>query len=128
RALVVDADVVRTRACESRVGARGRPVREDALVEQEPVAHERIVRCGSRLAPPPISRESARMRGALVLCLAVAVGAPPLAGCGGPQIQERKVAELGKLVPATLEATRPKTGDPREAKIRVWVDGNVRAQ
>ncbi len=61
------------------------------------------------------------MRVALLLCLAVA--------CGGPQIreQERKAADLGKLVPATLEATRPKDGDPREAKVRVWVDAGVRA-
>jgi len=55
---------------------------------------------------------------ALLLCVVVA--------CGGQQIQERKVADLSDLVPATLEATKPKEGDPREAKIHVWVDGNIR--
>ncbi len=56
---------------------------------------------------------------ALLLCLAVVA-------CGGPQIQERKAADLTDLVPATLEATHPKEGDPREAKVRVWVDAGVR--
>ncbi len=56
---------------------------------------------------------------ALVLCVAIA--------CGGQQIQERKAADLSALGPATLEASKPKDGDPREAKIRVWVDAGVRA-
>jgi len=113
---VLDAQLI---ACETRVGARVRPIRENPLVEQEPACHGGIVRCDSRLAPPRINGESPHMRFVLLLCLAVA--------CGGPQIQERKVADLGKLVPATLEATNPKEGDPREAKVRVWVDANVRA-
>ncbi len=58
------------------------------------------------------------MRVAL-LCLLVA--------CGGTQIQEPKPADVGRLGPATLEATKPKEGDPREAKVRVWVDAGVRA-
>ena len=58
------------------------------------------------------------MRLALV-CLFVA--------CGPSQIQERKAADLGKLGPATLEASKPKEGEPREAKVRIWVDAGVRA-
>jgi predicted Zn-dependent protease len=61
------------------------------------------------------------MRCALLCLFAVA--------CGGGQIQERKVAakDVAKVGPATLEATKPREGDPREAKIRVWVDAGVRA-
>jgi tetratricopeptide (TPR) repeat protein len=54
-----------------------------------------------------------------LLCLVVA--------CGSPQIQERKLADLAKLGPASLEATRPREGDPREAKVRVWADAGMRA-
>lgn len=56
---------------------------------------------------------------ALLLCLTVA--------CGGPQIQQRNAADLAKLGPATLEASRPKEGEPRDAKVRIWVDAGVRA-
>ncbi len=49
-----------------------------------------------------------------------------LAACGGPQIQERKVADLSKLGPTTLEAHQPRTGDARSAKVRVYVDAAVR--
>lgn len=59
------------------------------------------------------------MRRAL-LCLFVA--------CGGPQIQERPAADLSGVLPATLEARgKAREGDPREAKVRIWVDGGVRA-
>ncbi|HEY5925272.1 MAG TPA: hypothetical protein VIV11_26495 [Kofleriaceae bacterium] len=58
------------------------------------------------------------MRCAL-LCLFVA--------CGGGQIQERKASDVSKLGPATLEAKKPKEGEPREAKVRIWVDAGVRA-
>ena len=57
---------------------------------------------------------------ALLLCVAVA--------CGGQQIQERKAADLSGLGPATLEAKSPKEGDPREAKVRIWVDQDFRTQ
>jgi predicted Zn-dependent protease len=50
-----------------------------------------------------------------------------LVACGGGQIQERKASDVSKLAPATLEATKPKEGEPREAKVRVWVDAGVRA-
>lgn len=55
----------------------------------------------------------------MLLCLLVA--------CGGSQIQERKAADVSKLGPATLEATQPKEGDPRVARVRVWVDAGIRA-
>jgi predicted Zn-dependent protease len=61
------------------------------------------------------------MRCALV-CFVGLVGA-----CGGGQIQERKAADVSKLGPATLEASKPKEGEPREAKVRIWVDAGVRA-
>ncbi|NVB82584.1 MAG: hypothetical protein HOV81_29660 [Kofleriaceae bacterium] len=51
-----------------------------------------------------------------------------LAACGGPQIQERKAADVGKLGPATLEAHQPKEGDARTAKVRVYADAAVRAR
>ena len=37
------------------------------------------------------------------------------------------MADLGKLGPATLEASQPKEGEPRTAKVRVWVDAGVGA-
>ena len=58
------------------------------------------------------------MRLALV-CLLIA--------CGGSQIQERKASDVSKLAPATLEASKPKEGEPRDAKVRIWVDAGVRA-
>jgi tetratricopeptide (TPR) repeat protein len=71
-----------------------------------------------RLARFAINGESLCMRLAL-LCLLVA--------CGGAQIQERKAADLAKLGPASLYASQPKEGEPRDAKIRVWADAGVRA-
>ncbi len=48
------------------------------------------------------------------------------AACSGPQLKEH-VADLGKHLPATLEAERPKQGDPRTVTIRVYADPAVRA-
>lgn len=62
------------------------------------------------------------MRFAL-LCVASAV----VLACGAPQIQQRNAADLSKLGPATLEATQPKEGEPRTAKVRVYADAGVRA-
>lgn len=50
-----------------------------------------------------------------------------LVACGGAQIQERKAADVAKAGPATLETTKPREGDPRPAKVRVWADAGVRA-
>jgi predicted Zn-dependent protease len=48
--------------------------------------------------------------------------------CGGskPETHEPAV-DLAKHLPATLEVDHPKTGDPRPARVRVYVDAAVRA-
>jgi tetratricopeptide (TPR) repeat protein len=61
------------------------------------------------------------MRGAVVALVA-------LAGCGSSVAHQRSVSEMTKLLPAALEAERPKEGDPRTAHVRVWVDAGVRVQ
>ncbi len=50
-----------------------------------------------------------------------------LVACGGPQVATPPKANLTKSLPATLEATQPKTGDPRPVHVRVWADTGVRA-
>ena len=53
-----------------------------------------------------------------------------LAACGGSQVStttERPATDVTKLLPATLEATQPKYGDPRSVHVRVWADAGVRA-
>lgn len=50
-----------------------------------------------------------------------------LIACGGPQIQQRVAADISKLGPATLEATQPKEGEPRMARVRIYADAGVRA-
>ena len=62
------------------------------------------------------------MRFAL-MCFAAVAGL----ACGGQQIQTRVAADISKLGPATLEATQPKEGEPRTAKVRVYADAGVRA-
>ncbi|MBV8763162.1 MAG: hypothetical protein JO257_38115 [Deltaproteobacteria bacterium] len=57
-------------------------------------------------------------------CLALAC----LVACGGAQVVEQKPApEVTKNLPATLEATHPKSGEPRAVHVRVWADAQVRA-
>lgn len=60
------------------------------------------------------------------LARAAAAAILVLAACGGPQLKEH-TADLAKHLPATLEAARPRTGDPRTATVRIWVDPGVRA-
>ncbi len=60
------------------------------------------------------------MRRALLILL-------ELAACGGPQLAAPSKANLTKSLPATLEATHPKSGDPRPVHVRVWADTGVRA-
>ena len=53
-----------------------------------------------------------------------------LAACGGSQVStttEHPATDVTKLLPATLEATQPKYGDPRAVHVRVWADAGVRA-
>ena len=64
------------------------------------------------------------MQRAVAILLAL-VGTLAL-GCGGPQLKEH-VADLGKHLPATLEAERPREGDPRTLKVRIYADAAVRA-
>lgn len=47
--------------------------------------------------------------------------------CGGPKLKEHSEVDLTKHLPATLEATKPREGDPRTVTVRVWVDPGVRA-
>lgn len=48
--------------------------------------------------------------------------------CGGPKLNQRTDdVDYGQHLPATLEATRPKEGDPRTLNVRVYVDAGVRA-
>jgi len=35
---------------------------------------------------------------------------------------------MAKVLPATLEVERPREGDPRTVKVRVWTDAGIRAQ
>jgi predicted Zn-dependent protease len=53
-----------------------------------------------------------------------------LLACSGPQIQQRSVggAEMTKALPATLEVEKPREGDPRTVKVRVWTDAAIRAK
>lgn len=53
--------------------------------------------------------------------------AAALAACGGAKLQERSVGEMTKHLPATLEAERPREGDPRTVKVRVYADAGARA-
>lgn len=59
--------------------------------------------------------------------LAVVIGAVALLGCGGSQVSEHSADTTLKFLPATLEVSRPRPGDPRTAKVRVYADPGVRA-
>ena len=48
--------------------------------------------------------------------------------CGGTQATEHhQPTDLTKYLPASLEADKPKQGEPRTAHVRVWADAGVRA-
>lgn len=89
-------------------------VREDALVEQEPSRHGGIV----RLARPGRNGEATVHMWRLLVVAAA---------CGGSQVAAPHAPSVGNLLPATLEAARPKQGDPRTLHVRVLVDAGVRA-
>jgi tetratricopeptide (TPR) repeat protein len=65
------------------------------------------------------------MRCAYPIALAIV-----LVACGPGQIQNRTTApsDLTKHLPAALEVERPREGEPRVVKVRVWVDAAARAQ
>ena len=50
-----------------------------------------------------------------------------LGACGGAKLQERSAGDMSRHLPATLEAARPRDGDPRTLKVRVHVDAGARA-
>jgi predicted Zn-dependent protease len=50
-----------------------------------------------------------------------------VAACGGSTVVQTPKADLSKAVPVTLEADRPRDGEPRVIKVRVWADAAVRA-
>lgn len=50
-----------------------------------------------------------------------------LAACGGSQLAEHHPADLTKVLPATLEASHAKQGEPRQVHLRVWADPAIRA-
>ncbi|MEO6777130.1 MAG: hypothetical protein ABI467_29650 [Kofleriaceae bacterium] len=63
----------------------------------------------------------------VVASLGIAHGV--LGGCGGgaPELEHPK-ADVTASLPATLEATHPKIGDPRPLHVHVFADTGVRAQ
>jgi len=63
---------------------------------------------------------AAPARPILVLALA-------LAACGGSQLNDHLAAGVTKFLPATLEASKPRDGDPRSAKVRIYADPGIRA-
>src|ERR1700742_1903047 len=73
------------------------------------------------MGSPPGSRR----RAALVIGV-LAGGAAGLA-CGGAKVAEPAADATLKFLPATLEVSRPKPGDPRTAKVRIYADPGVRA-
>ncbi len=56
-----------------------------------------------------------------VLALSLAIG------CGPNIVNDKLPASVSGHLPATLEAARPRPGDPRDVHVRVWVDAGVRA-
>lgn len=49
-----------------------------------------------------------------------------LASCGGAQ-SEKSADQVIRFLPATLEVARPRPGEPRSAKVRVYADPGIRA-
>jgi tetratricopeptide (TPR) repeat protein len=50
-----------------------------------------------------------------------------LVACGGGVRSEHPAANVTRFLPATLETTRPREGEPRTAKVRIYADPGVRA-
>ncbi len=51
-----------------------------------------------------------------------------LASCGGSLVAtDHPIADVAKSLPATLEVTHPRTGDPRPLHVRVYADAGTRA-
>ena len=54
------------------------------------------------------------------------VAALVASACGG-KLSDHPAASVTKFLPATLETVRPREGDPRTAKVRIYVDPGIRA-
>jgi tetratricopeptide (TPR) repeat protein len=50
------------------------------------------------------------------------------AACGRPEVKHPRMDHWAALLPATLEATQPRTGPATPLQIRVWADDAVRAE
>jgi hypothetical protein len=59
--------------------------------------------------------------------VAVVAAALALAACTQPHIRAQRKA-LASALPATLEPGKPREGEPRTAKVRVYADADYRAQ
>jgi len=62
------------------------------------------------------------MRCSLAVAITIATA------CGPKVVNDHKIADISKHLPATLEASRPREGDAKSIHVRVWVDAGVRAQ
>ena len=60
--------------------------------------------------------------------LVLVVASALVAGCGPSSYVKAQRRELSKAMPGELEVTTPVEGDPRVAKVRIWVDEDFRAQ
>jgi tetratricopeptide (TPR) repeat protein len=49
-----------------------------------------------------------------------------LSACGGT-LNDHPAASVTKFLPATLETVRPREGEPRSAKVRIYADPGIRA-
>lgn len=58
----------------------------------------------------------------VLLVLAMLLGT----ACGG-KLSDHPAESVTKFLPSTLETTRPKEGEPRTAKVRIYTDAGVRA-
>ncbi|HET9623032.1 MAG TPA: tetratricopeptide repeat protein [Kofleriaceae bacterium] len=58
---------------------------------------------------------------------AVVLGLLGCFACGGAKVVEPTADATLKFLPATLEVAKPRPGDPRTAKVRIYADPGVRA-
>ncbi|MBA3541219.1 MAG: hypothetical protein H0T79_16530 [Deltaproteobacteria bacterium] len=61
-----------------------------------------------------------------LVCVGVVAAACLMSACGGPTVVNERPVDLTALLPATLEAPRPKDGDPRTVHVRVYADTAIR--
>lgn len=87
-----------------------------------------LVRHSAPAAPAaPAALASPAAPAALALALVLAALLAGLAACSGSAANAH-IAALAGALPATLEPSATYSGEPRVAKLRIWVDAGVRAQ